>query len=48
MKRISMNFNSNLLTTIDKHAKDNGLNRTQFITFVLLAYFEKLEKKEDD
>lgn len=48
MKRISMNFNTNLLATIDKHAKDKGLNRTQLITFVLLAYFEKLGKKEDD
>lgn len=48
MKRISMNFNSSFLATIDKHAKDKGLNRTQLITFVLLTYFERLGKKEDD
>lgn len=46
MKKINMNFDPTLLETIDQHAKDRGLNRTQFITFVLLAYFERLERKE--
>lgn len=43
LKKINMNFYSNLLEKIDNHAKRNGLNRTQFVTFVLINYFTQLE-----
>lgn len=47
-KRINMNFDSSFLETIDKTAKTKGLNRTQFVTFVLLTYFNSLDRKEND
>lgn len=46
LKKINMNFDPNLLRKIDKNATDNGLNRTQFITFILLSYFKRMEEKE--
>lgn len=47
-KRINMNFNSSFLETIDKTAKAKGLNRTQFVTFVLLTYFNSLDRKGNE
>lgn len=43
LQKINMNFDSSLLKKIDERAERIGLNRTQFITFVMINYFNQLE-----
>lgn len=47
-KKVNMNFELSFLEKIDKIAKDKGLNRTQFVTFILLTYFNNLDRKENE
>lgn len=42
-KKVNMNFDASLLKKIDDQAGQSGLNRTQFITFVLINYFTETE-----
>jgi metal-responsive CopG/Arc/MetJ family transcriptional regulator len=46
MKRISMNFNEELLAKIDKYAKDMNITRTSAVAVICNMYFQGLETKD--
>lgn len=48
LKKINMNFETSLLKKIDGQAGRMGLNRTQFVTFVLVNYFQQMENSRKE
>ena len=46
MKRISMNFNEELLAKIDKYAQEMNITRTSAVAVICNMYFQSIDTKD--